>query len=215
MKTSTEIHDYFLGLLNDALSRLGMFGGEIAARQLLSHLAYVDERDGELRERFDSLRNRGAFTATGVGGAFTRRTGLEPTNSETGSVYADVAFRMGYLRTERILTQMEFDSLELAVREICHSRDFNAEDVKQRFGAPSWSSGTNPYYPWTYLYLCPHRDHSVAFDFWNVVYVDEQNGTVQGEYGNVPVLRNVRIGADNFDSEFTFTPIGRTIVIPK
>ena len=214
MKTSIEIRDYFLGILNDALPRLSMYGGEIAARQLLSHLAFIDEREDELRDRFDALRDHGAFTASGVGGAFNRQTGLEPTANEIGSVYANVAFHMGYLRSERTLTQTEFDSLESIVRESCAACDFNADDVRTRFGDPSWQSGTNPYYPWVYLYLCPDRDHSIAFDFWNVIHYDKQNEVVRGDYGDVPVLRNVRIGATDFGSEFTFTPLGRTIVVP-
>lgn len=212
MKTSIEIREHLLGTLNDALPRLSTFGGEIAACQLLSHLAFIDDCNDELRDRFDALRDRGAFTASGVAGAFNRQTGLKPTDNEIGSVYADVAFRMGYLRTQRTLTPTEFDSLESKIRESCPATDYNADEVRAQFGAPSWQSGANPYYPWVYLYLCQDRDHGIAFDFWNVIRHDKQNEVVRGDYGDIPVLRNVRIGAVDFGSEFTFTPIGRRIV---
>jgi len=199
--------------LNEALPRLGMFGGEIAARQLLSDLAFIDDREHELRDRLDELRDRGSYTASGVGGAFNQQTGLRATDNEIGSVFATVAFGMGYLRTDRTLTRTEFESLESELRESCSTTDLNADEVRAQFGTPSWQSGTNPYYPWAFLYLCPGCDHGIAFDFWNDLRDDKENEVVSGEFGDIPVLRNVRIGAADFRGEFIFTPIGRTIVV--
>ncbi len=189
-----------------------MFGGEIAARQLLSHVAYIDDREAELNSLFDELGERGAFTACGVQGAFSRMTGLDATCNEVGSVYAEVAFQMDYLNTARILSAAEFDLLVTGLRETCLVTDMNAADVRSEFGEPSWVAGENPYYPWTFLYLCVDlRRGSVAFDFWNVVYYDEKIEKTCGRFGDVPVLRNVRIRESSFSREFVFTPIGRTI----
>ena len=112
-----------------------MFGDEVAARQLLTDLAFIDDREHQLSDELDVLRARGASTASGVGGAFNQRTGLRATDNEIGSVYANIAFRMGYLRTERILTATEFASLESSGWVSC---------LHQLFGLPtrcsSWSS---------------------------------------------------------------------------
>ena len=212
MKSSKEIREYFLDLLNSALPRLSMYGEEVVLQYFLSHLAFVDERDTELKAHMETLCTRGAFTSLGVGGAFNQYTHLPAQSNEIGSVYAEIAFKMGYLNTDRILDKNEFATLRSGLRSTCRSRNFNTEDVVKEFGVPSWRSGTNPFYPWTYLYLCNDIDVGmIAFDFWNVVYYDEKAEKTCGTFGDLPVLRNIRIRGDNFSREFTFTPIGRKI----
>jgi hypothetical protein len=212
MRSSEEIREYFLDLLNSALPRLGMYGEEVVLDYFLSHLAFVDERDAELKAHMETLRTRGAFTSLGVGGAFTQHTHLPATGGEIGSVYAEIAFKMGYLNTDRVLDKNEFATLRSGLRGTCRSQNFNTADVAKEFGVPSWRSGTNPFYPWTYLYLCNDIDMgTIAFDFWNVVYYDEKTRKTCGKFGDLPVLRNIRIRGDNFGREFTFTPIGRKI----
>ena len=216
MKPAAEIRKHFLDLLNHALPRLGMYGGESVALHFLSELAFIDERDAEFTEHMDTLRTRGAFTSSGVDGAFTRYTHLPATDNEIGSVYAEIAFKMGYLTTDRILNKREFESLRTGLRRTCRVRNFNTQDVIAKFGVPSWTSGTNPYYPRVFLYLCNEVDHgTIAFDFWNVVHYDRTIEKTCGEYGDLPVLRNVRIQGRQFGREFTFTPIGRTIRNPR
>ncbi len=200
MKSSQEIREYFFKLINNALPRLSMFGGETAARFFLSHLAFIDERDLELENYLNKLTERGAFTSLGVSGAFRKYTHLQATDVEIASVYAEIAFKMGYLNTDRILIKSEFESLHSGLRKTCRSQDLNTEDVVQQFGTPSWKAGTNPSWPWVFLYFCNELDHgSIAFDFWNDGYYD------------LPVLRNIRIQGPNFGREFTFTPLGRKI----
>jgi hypothetical protein len=212
MRSAVEIREYFIDSLNHALPRLGMYGGEMAAMHFLSAVAFIDEREAEFDEFKDSLKARGAFCESGVGGAFEKYTHLPATDNEIGSAYAEIAFRMGYLKTDRILDQNEFESLRSGLDEKCRSQDFTTEEVVAEYGVPSWASGTNPFYPWTYLYFCNEIDDGIiAFDFWNVVYVDWNTGKVKGEFGDLPVLRNVRIRGADFGKEFTFTPFGRKI----
>ncbi len=212
MRTADDIFEHFVNLLNHWLPRLGMFGGEITAQHILSHVAFIEKRENEFNAHMDALRDRGAFTATGVSGAFSKHTRLLATYNEVGSVYAEIAFKMGYLNVDRILDRSAFETLSSGLRSVCRSRDFNTEDVSKEFGTPSWTSGTNPFFPWVYLYLCNELDHGmIAFDFWNVVCYDEGAEKAFGEFGDLPALRNVRIRGANFAREFTFTPVGRRI----
>ena len=211
VKSSEEIRAYFLDLLNLALPRLGMYG-EYTAQLFLSHLAFIDAREAEFNDYMKMLRARGAFTPLGVGGAFSQYTHLRTQDNEIGSVYAEIAFRMGYLNTNRILNKREFESLRLGLRKTCRSRDFNTADVVTEFGAPSWTAGNNSFYPQVYVYFCNELDHGmIAFDFWNVVFYDEKIEKTCGKFGDLPVLRNIRIRGATFSREFTFSPIGRKI----
>jgi hypothetical protein len=211
MRTTREIRRYFVDMLNHALPRLGMYGGEIAARHFLSHLAFVECREDELATHYEALQKRGAFLATGVKGAF-RQIHDGNSDQEVGSVYAEIAFQMGYLATDRLLNRREFKSLRIGLRKTCRTRDFTTKEVQQEFGPPSWSSGTNPFYPWVFLYITDEPSFgAVAFDFWNEVYHDFETEKTCGKFGNLPVLRNVRIRGAQFVREIAFTPLGRRI----
>ena len=212
MRSAVEIRDYHLEYLNGALLRLSMYGDELAARCFLSHVAFVDEREDELNSHFDALDERGATTSLGVAGAFERCTGRKATDVEVASVYAEIAFRMGYLETNRILRTSEFDSLRKDLSDICQSRDFDADEVLSTFGAPSWTSKASRPWPNVYLYLASElEDGAIAFDFWNAPDHGQGAGTVKGKLRDIPVLRNVRIRGPVFAREFTFTPIWRTV----
>ena len=106
-------------------------------------------------------------------------------------MYAEIAFQMGYLATGRILEPREFGSLRSGLRRTCRTRDLTTEQVLAEFGPPSWSSGTNPRYPWVFLYIAGRPDFgAIAFDFWNEIGIDA-NGKQGGKFGDLPVLRNV------------------------
>ena len=213
MRTADEIRARLLDDLNHALTHLSMYGGEVAARQLLSDITFVDEREHEFKSHMQVLQDRGAFLSTGVEGAFSYRMQLKPTCALIGSVYAEVAFKMGYLQTKRILTGREFKALKAGLRKTCRTRDMNADDVKAEFGIPSWSVKGNPFYPWVYMYLSNEsEDGVIAFDFWNEFGNDpKRKREVYGKYGATPVLQNIRIRGPRFVREFTFTPLGRKI----
>ena len=76
-------------LLEHALPRLGMYGGEWFAENTLRHLAFIDEREAELQAEFEQLKDRRVFTATGVAGGFAHVTGVSDAYSgEVASVFA-------------------------------------------------------------------------------------------------------------------------------
>ena len=213
MRDAGEIRQHFLELLNHALPRLSMYGDEQTALHFLNHLAFIDEREDDLESLLDGLTKRGAaISATRVSGAFQQVTGHQATEKEIASVYAEVAFQMGYLDVGRLLSGSEFANLKSGLRDYCRDHDLTTSEVKERFGDPSWFTGTNPVWPCVYLYISEEPEFgSVAFDFWNEIDYDEQTTAVNGRFGDIPALRNVRIHGNDFKSEFTFTPIGREI----
>ena len=136
----------------------------------------------------------------------------QATEKEIASVYAEIAFQMGYLDVGRLLSESEFASLRSGLREHCRDNDLTTTEVRNRFGDPSWLSGTNPVWPCVYLYFTEKPEFgSVAFDFWNEIDYDEQTTAVNGRFGERPALRNIRIRGNDFKREFTFTPLGRKI----
>ena len=170
MRTANEIRSYFLDMLNKALEHLGMYGGEGIAADLISHLAFIDDREAELRALDDALEARGPLTSKGVTGAFKflypELEWSQWSNVEVWSVYAELAFQMSYLATNRVLDRQEFESLKAGLRKLCRTQDFIPNQVQKRFGTPSWRAGTNPTCPWVYLYITNVPKFStIAFDF--------------------------------------------------
>jgi hypothetical protein len=58
-RTAGEIRQYLLTQFNQALRRLGMYGGEIAIRLLADALAFTDRREPQWDEALGSLRTQG------------------------------------------------------------------------------------------------------------------------------------------------------------
>lgn len=212
MKSAEEIRDYLIELLNNALLRLSMYGDESIAMHFSSALAFIDEREPEWEACLSDLKARGALRARGVSGAFHEVTHQWATDNEIASVFAEIAFKMGYLKTDRLLDRDEFESLRSGLRSTCRSRDFTMEEVLAEFGAPSWISGTKPYSSCVFVYFCREPDSgSLSFDFWNELDRGTVADKVCGKFGDLPVLRDVRIRGATFAREFTFTPLGRKI----
>ena len=183
---------------------------EFFIRYLLSQLAYFDHRESELGSHFNLLKARRAVGATGVHGGFVGQR-IYSHGSEVGSVYAEIAYAMGYLDADRILGKWEFEALRSGVRAKCRSRDYTIEDVFKWWGPPSWRSGENPYYPCTLLYLpADPKRAAVAFDFLGAELEErEENGVAKDE--PIQMLRNVRIRSATFSRDFTFTPLGKQV----
>jgi hypothetical protein len=219
MRSPNEIREYFRDTLNNSLSRLSMYGGdgfgcELFARSCLQYLTFIDQREDEYRDLLAELIDRKASDSGGVRGAFIMRTRREATSGEIASVFGELAFRLGYLKTERVLEEADYARMSTLLRRECERCDWTLTEVTKQFGTPSWSSSSgNPYYPCTTLYLfhgTPFR--SIAFDFWNELDLRPEREKLTGIYGEIPVLRDVRIRGKSFPSDFIFTPIGKHII---
>ncbi|MET8372744.1 hypothetical protein ABZU42_23835 [Micromonospora profundi] len=161
-----EARRHHLAQVNGVLRRPGMYGrDEMAERLVLEAMAAVDGSLERWSTECDGLRERDAFTPTGVGGAYSSILPAGAVRDATASVYAEVAHRLGWLELDRALSEAEYERLSADISGWL-SRQRTLADVIERFGPPSiWIGGTNPLYPKTLAYTTADRDH-VLICFW-------------------------------------------------
>lgn len=225
MKSSAEIYEFLLCRLRHAIRRSEMHGGEGAILNLMDYITFVDGRTDEWKRWRQELTSRQAINARGVLGAFEQILGhrrLESYSERVGSVYALIAFRMGYLDVgeddglQRLLNPAEYDSLLAQSFAMVELENCTPETAIDRFGLPSMRFGTNDNYPCTLLYL-PQAKVSgyIYFDFVAEWAQDENGIRKSGKHGPKPLLGNIRIPAKKFPEEFVFTSLGRRVYRTK
>ncbi len=137
MKSAPEIREFLLARLRCVLRRPSMCGGELGILNLMEYVTYVDEKTDDWMHRRQELHRRKAFNAGGVTGGFAQLLGvrrLGAHNNEVASVYAVIAYELGYLSLEgddpldRLLTPDEYGTLSCAAQEICQRRALRARN---------------------------------------------------------------------------------------
>lgn len=199
-----EVRRYHLGRLNDALRRPGMWGGETTLRLFLDAVAFIEGRSAVWQQEQDTLRDRGAFTALGVRGAFARVLPGYEDEGAVASVYAEIAWRHGWLTMDRVMATEEHQRLCLDA-DWC-DRDRSLDDVLDELGPPSVRcGGGNPRYSQTLVYAAADRTCGlVSFHFAGTY--DWQAPQPQPE--SPPALVAVRHGDGLFLDTFAFTSAG-------
>ena len=186
-----------------------MYGGELAIHQVLADLLWIDGA-AQGRDRVtDELRAIGAWTESGVCGAFARMFGGRPAehNVAAAFVYADIARANGYLVPGRRLSGDEFVNLRQDARGWTASDDRSPPELIESFGVPSLlRPGYNPSFPVSAGYVSDDdEDPLIVFDFWQPIFGSDL-------LGPEPVLRDVRWRAGRFEEGFTFSPLGATLL---
>ncbi|WP_343952407.1 hypothetical protein [Nonomuraea longicatena] len=184
-----------------------MYGGEVALRILFDHLAHVERREDRWSAGRQEWEARGAFTSTGVTGAFTS---LIPGHHEDGvaSVYAEFAHAQGWLQADHTLTLHEYRALR-AMISAWASCDRTLTEVTTVFGPPSIRfGGNNPRYGKALGYLTgAPEEPMIAFHLWNGPDPAAEQHWPPA-YAD-PVLLAIRVCEGDFGQSFTFTPEGR------
>lgn len=191
-----EVRRYHLDRLNEALRRPGMWGGETTIRLFLDAVTFADGLDEAWRQEQQALRDRGAFSALGVQGAVAAlMPGYRDHGGVAASVYADLAWRHGWLVVDRALPDADLRRLRDDP-----GRDRNLDEVLAEFGPPSvWIGGNSPRYSKTLAYAGADRSRSlVCLHF---------AGVDDGQPGP-PQLVAIRHGEGELRDSFTFTPTG-------
>ncbi|MGW5190605.1 hypothetical protein ACWEOO_15210 [Kribbella sp. NPDC004138] len=201
-----EIRRYNLDRLNQALRRPGMWGGEVTIRLFLDAVAFVDGGHEEWGREHDDLRARAAFTSVGVRGAFAAiLPRYADTDAAVASVYAEIAWRHGWLTVDRTLPDQEHRQLS-ADSGRWGARDFQLDEIQAELGPPSvLFGGHNPRYGKTLAYAPTDRDSGLVCLHFAGTY-DWTAPDPQPE--TQPVLVAVRYGGGAFADTFTFTPMG-------
>ncbi|OUC91220.1 hypothetical protein [Streptosporangium minutum] len=205
-RSRSEIRDYLVDRLNHALRRPEMFGGETALLLLLDHLVYAERQDEAWAEERQAMESRGAFTPTGVTGAFRA---LVPGAYQCGvaSVYAEFVRARGWLQADRVLTADEHESMRQKLSTWV-AQDRVLSEVLETFGPPSvLFGGNNPLYGKTLGYLTDQaKEPMLFFHLWNGT--DPEAESTWPPIYDEPVLLAVRYGTGPFRDTFTFTPEG-------
>ncbi|MEU5553389.1 hypothetical protein ABZ738_26775 [Micromonospora sp. NPDC047793] len=106
-----EARQHHLAQVNGVLRRPGMYGKyEMAERLLLEAMAAVDGSLERWATERDGLRERDAFVATGVMGAYSYILPADALRDATASVYAEIAHRLGWLELDRACRRQSFSS---------------------------------------------------------------------------------------------------------
>jgi hypothetical protein len=205
-RSGDEIRAYLRQQIDHAVRRLGMYGDELSLILLFDALAYAEGIEELWSQERDSLRERGAFNATGVRGALeTVFSQVSRGEGAIGSVYAEFAHRAGWLDLERILKNTELHDLAQNLPVWCQ-RDRELSAVKDRFGPPSLLlGGSNPAYLKTWLYAGRSDQPLMCFHLWP---------QFSGSGDATSMLLAARIGGQPFPQAFHFTPLGQELRPP-
>jgi len=210
-RSAGQIRDYLLRQLNDALRRPGRYGGELALRIHVDALGFVDDVGDPVRRWHDALRDSGGANAIGVRGAAADVLPDGCAEYVTASVYAELAYQLGWLRADRLLAPEAYRRLVDGIGEWCRE-DRTLGDVLAAYGPPSVSIGsTNPYYPKSFVYVAAAAA-PVTLHLWNEL--DPTPGDEIRSAFPEPVLLAYRRGAvsgsgdGRFGDSFGYTPEG-------
>ncbi|MFG3308699.1 hypothetical protein [Streptomyces wuyuanensis] len=175
---------------------------------LMDHLLFVEFQPEALADQQRTWEDRGAWSSTGVAGAFRDLIPKRYYEYGVASVYAEFAHRHGWLKPDRLLDRDEYAALQGVVRQWA-AEDRVWTDIVDEFGTPSMLFGSNnPHYGKTLGYLTENSEEPmVSFHLWNGSAPGaEQSWSPENEE---PLLLAVRFGAGPFRRSFTFTPEGR------
>ncbi len=198
-----EVRSYHLDRLNHALRRPGMWGGETTLRVFLDAMAFVDGRGAVWQQEQDTLRDRGAFRSLGVRGVLAHvLPGYD--DGAVASVYAEIAWRHGWLIVDRVMPTEQHRRLCLDA-DWC-ARDRNLDEVLEELGPPSVRcGGGNIRSSKTLLYAAADRACGLVSLHFAGTYDWE---APQPQPESPPVLVAVRHGDGPFLDTFAFTPKG-------
>ncbi|MGA5305968.1 DUF7710 domain-containing protein [Nucisporomicrobium flavum] len=203
-----EAREHHRKHVNAVLRRPGMYGrDEMAEQLLLGAMAAVDGSSTRWAAELAGLRERRAFTAIGVKGAYCNVLPANGLREATASVYASIAHRCGWLDLDRTLSAAEYRRLAADIGDWV-TEDRTLSQAIDRFGAPSlWIGSTNPLSPKTLGYTTASPDDElICLHLWNT-FADAGTDERQGVHPE-PVVFAVRHRPGDFRSSFSFTPEG-------
>jgi hypothetical protein len=196
---------YLIEQLNHVLRRPGMYSphGESALWMVFNHLTYLESADNQPGRQAlrDQWSNRGAFTPTGVTGAFKRLIPGDVTNA-VSSLFAEEARDRDWLTLDRTLTADEYESLRGDLTTWAQ-QDRSHGDVLDAFGPPSiWFGSRQPRHGKALGYFPERReDPAIVIHLWN------ENAYSSAHDYQAPVIA-ARCGHGPLPATFIFTPEG-------
>lgn len=195
--TLAEARRHHRAQVNSVLRRPGIFGrDEMVERLVLEAMAAVDGSLARWWAECDGLRNRRAFTATGVHGAYGAVLPAEAVRDAVTSMYAEIAHRCGWLDLDRTLSTADHRRMAEDIGGWV-TRDRTLSELVDTFGPPSlWIGSTSSLHPKTLAYATDSRDDAL-------ICIHLSNA------GAESVVLAARHLPGEFPDSFSFTPEGR------
>jgi hypothetical protein len=168
MRDAREIRERVQKVLTGMLHRPSMYeegrSYEGVVRGQLSELAFIDERETELRAAFALLEPRGLWSEYGAWGVLSAALGPGDHTDELASIYAWVAAQLRYFEAARRLSDLEWARARDVSAWARESPDvIGMADVVARFGAPSYQRAGQT--PTVLAYAGPDDAAWLYFDF--------------------------------------------------
>ncbi|MEV4130101.1 hypothetical protein [Nocardia sp. NPDC049707] len=210
MRSMEELKQQWLAEVSSLFARPEMYARsgpemELVAGGRLRDLCFLDGRDDEFEQVVEALRG---FGKLGVHGPFAAIFGQERRcTAEVASVYAEHYHRLGYLTVDRLLDSAGWSPMS-SVADWVADRDVHRSEVEAAFGPPSCRIGKR-----VWCYAPADGGGWVFFDCWDEApqrYVPNK-GTFDREVEADPLVRDIRIPADDFDSSLVLTLYGRVL----
>lgn len=198
------MRSHLISALEFAVRRPLMYGGDgngvyVVLYHMLHYLAFIDEREDELKLALEELQTRRVSISTGIVGAFRNRIrGEFDFGTEVASVLAELAFHLDLVTLDRVLTAAERKRMLRGLWTAVKSRNWNADDIQAAFGQPSLNIRT------VFAYATENREEPwIFFDF-----VETREDLAPGKFYQFK-LRNARLPSDSFAGGLVFTPWGQ------
>lgn len=211
MRSATDLRQRWLEELPALLTQSGLYatnGRDMQAigRSMLGDLCYVDERDKDYEE---VLRVLGGFGTLGVNGPFAALFGRDGQYTpEVASVLAEQFHRLGYLDVNRLLDLTDWEDLTSGLRERYEEQDVRRSQIEAAFGPPSLVIEDR-----VLCYVPVGSPGWVFFDCSDESHLAYLPGA--GQYERMreadPLIRDIRIPADDFDSGLILTLYGKVL----
>lgn len=211
VRTGVELKDRLAARAQALVARPDMFAADgsalgAMATQLLGDLCFIDGREDDYEAAVGGLR---AYGERGVVGPFVAVFGENGSYyCEVASVYAEVLHRLGYLSGVTPVSDARYQSLTRELRSRFEEVDCRRSEVEAEFGPPSFAVSDTV---WCYTSADP-ADAWVFFDFARepVMQYEPGKGSYRDlEWGNDPLLRDIRAPASDFESGLILTLYGK------
>ena len=188
-------------------------GLENLFRHVIEQLLCIDEREGDWAPLLDDLRQRGVFSSFGVYGKLNSFfAGVNEVSDELASIYGQLAYQLGYLQLDRVLSPFEWSALQQWFSSVPLTVDMRLQEVKQLFGEPSFHTLGNSHQVHCYA-GADMSDGWFCFDYGNQSrhWTDESGQHFEWVYGDDFILRDRRRTAGPFIGMIEFTPFGQQL----
>ncbi|HET9895024.1 MAG TPA: hypothetical protein VFQ44_08820 [Streptosporangiaceae bacterium] len=209
MRSAEELRERWLGMMAGLVARPEMFATtgvemESVADRLVADLCFLDDRDGERSAMREDLLDR--YGKLGVSGPFSTLFGLWQCQAEVAAIYAEVFWRLGYLRMDETLSPVRWGELIRSLQSSFAGQDVRCSEVEERCGAASLTVGKR--------ILCYVSARPA--DGWIFVECQRQSlwryapGTGRNEsvFDRDPLVRSVRRSTGGFEDGLILTLYG-------